>query len=83
MKEGSDNFRSSAIHDIIKIIKSQKVKVIVYEPLLSRDNSYSYNKIESLESFKLSSNIIVANRMSNELMDVESKVFTRDFFGNG
>ena len=83
MKDGSDNFRSSAIQDIINRIKSEGIETIIYEPLLCKKNVDDFNVVDSLESFKKSSSIIIANRMSDELIDVKAKVFTRDIFGNG
>ena len=83
MKDGSDNFRSSAIQDIINKINSEGIETIIYEPLLSKKKAGNYNIVDSIKSFKKSSSIIIANRMSDELIDVRSKVFTRDIFGNG
>lgn len=81
MKSGSDNFRSSAIQDIINIIKENNKKVIIYEPTLSMEK-FNECKVENdLNKFKKESDIIMANRMSNELYDVKNKVYTRDLFG--
>ncbi len=82
MKEGSDNFRSSAIQDIIKYIKEQGIQVIIYEPMLTI-NSFGDNKIiKDLTQFKAAADIIVANRISNEIADVKDKIYSRDIFGN-
>ena len=81
MKSGSDNFRSSAIQDIIDIIKENNKKVIIYEPTLSMEK-FNECKVENdFNKFKKESDIIMANRMSNELYDVKNKVYTRDLFG--
>ena len=81
MKAGSDNFRESAILDIIKIIESKGVKIYIYEPLLESSNNNNWNLINSLEDFKDSCSIILANRMHEDIQDVRDKVFTRDIFG--
>ncbi len=80
MKLESDNFRSSAIQDIIDILKAKGKKVIIYEPTLN-DNEFNGCKvINNLVEFKLQSNIIMANRIENELEDVKEKLYTRDLF---
>ena len=81
MKEGSDNYRFSAIQDIIKRIKSKGIQVIVYEPSFPKDDYYGSKILNDLDEFSLSSDIIVANRMSDDLLHVQHKVFTRDIFG--
>ena len=80
MKEGSDNIRESAVQGVIKRIKSKGIKIIIYEPKIEDENFLGSEVLKDLNKFKSNSDLIVANRHSEELEDVLSKVYSRDIF---
>jgi UDPglucose 6-dehydrogenase len=80
MKHGSDNFRSSAIQDIVKRIKEEGIKVVIYEPALCESEYFDSKVVNNLQAFKEMSDVIVANRLMADILDVAKKIYTRDVF---
>lgn len=82
MKDGSDNYRESAVQGIMKRVKSKGIRIIIYEPTLKMESFFNSKVISNLEIFKKESDIIIANRFNKEIADVKFKIYTRDLFGD-
>ena len=82
MKTGSDNYRSSSVQGIMKRLKAKGIKVVIFEPVINENYFFNSEVIKSLNEFKERSELIIANRVTDEIKDVMNKVYTRDLFNS-